>query len=490
MDTYIDEESVKLALFSTGSETIRLKLEEQLGENIKDFKPIMREVPIPWDKKHYNGIPVNILYRTGRTIYHLDALYYGKINSTPTLFPIEFKLSKNITRDAVNQIIIYTVGLPVLFKSDKIGYPAKIFKNYIEIALSYRGIDLEEMKGKIRIQPMIIQIGGNSIRMASSSDIRYGKTIRNLRTRIFDVIYSDKERQKIKYYSYVSEELEEFLEQNIVHESLSEIPIIRLGWKDATPHVIEYSRRRRDVLCKKFSEYKELQKALNDLPLTSIPLYVSVRRGKTVIKATGLREREVEPPSANIVLPVMICEEMPFNRLWNTLQNNSGSEVILQVFLNGPSNPSFYFSINENNDEYVALEHARSSAYTLTFAGCFNRVVAYDAVPLADLTIIDDIIAPYIGKYRVERVGNTNILKIKLNMKPLIGSSGSHYMEFYMLAPKINKQAYSHKILPYMGRIDPWKILQEISEKSTSTGPIWRYYDILIIPIKYVNTNP
>jgi len=236
VNKYLDEKSVKLALFATGSETIRLKLEEQLGENVEEFKPIMREAPIPWDRRYYDKIPVNTLYRTGRTIYRLDALYYGRVDGTSALFPVEFKLGEDVTQDAANQIITYAIGLPVLLKSDMIGYPARIFKNYIEIVLSYRGVALEELKGKIRVQPVIIQVGGYRLSVASSFDKQQVKVKGNLRTMAFDVIYSDGgERRRKRYYSYVSKELEEFLEQNLVRESLFEIPVIHLKWEDVVP---------------------------------------------------------------------------------------------------------------------------------------------------------------------------------------------------------------------------------------------------------------
>jgi len=464
-----NEEAVKAALFSSGHEVLKESLETTLGANVSDLRSVMREVPTPWDKRFCGKVPVNLLYRTGRMLSYSDALLYGELDGEPTFFTLEFKIGTQVSINDFTQLAIYSLGLPPLLKYEGIGWPAKIFKRYVETALTFKDVDL---KTKFKIQPVLVYISFKPPKLKG-----YPKPSQNLdklkavRFRAF-CSYDEK-----AYYALASSKLLEFIKEHFDFCDTVNFPVIHLEPRIAYEMIRDFSETRRETLKGLFPKLVELHRALDSIPEDSIPAYVSVRDGQVVVRTLEHNPKSilVGSPPADVELPQMTRNRLHFLEFRRLLEEHSGSKIIVQLYLNGPSHPKFYFKLG---NDYASFEHARSSPYVLTFDGCFNEKVAFDAYPFSERTIVDQVIAPFKGYYYAERLSNSNVLKVSMELESLEGRKSNTRLEFYLLAPKINnKVKRSNIVLPYMGKINVEDILRKIPLN-------WRYYDVLITPVK------
>lgn len=466
-----DEEAVKAAFFSAGVDILKEALEASLGVSISDLVPVMREVPIAWDKRFADGrrlVPLNLLYRTGRMLVYSDMLLYGVVDGEPTLFLLEFKVGRLIAVEVVVPLTVYALGLPVLLKYDGIGWPARIFRRYVEEAFSFKGIRLE---GRFRVQPVLVYIGPEVPRFAEFPRPRARWDVK------FRVCHLGEERC---WGAAASRELLEFLDESCDFGGVVDVPV--LYFKPSTTYDVlrRFSGLRRRVLKELYPGFAGLHRVLDSLPEAAAPAYVSVRGGRVVVRTLELSPQTfvVGEPPRGVELPRMTRGKLHFVELQRTLEESSGSEVVVQLYLNGPSHPKLFFEVG---GEYVSFEH--SAPYALTFDGCFNRVVAWDAFPLSEKTIVDQVVAPFKGKYYVERLLNTRILRVVLELESLSGSKSKLQVEFHLLAPKLDEDAKrADVVLPYMREVDVEELLRRI--------PLdWRYYNVLITPMKMVKES-
>jgi len=467
-----NEEAIKAALFSAGHEILEDSLETMLGANISDLRFVMREVPTPWDKRFYGKMPVNLLYRTGRMLSYSDALLYGELDGEPTLFTLEFKIGTKVSINDFTQLAIYSLGLPPLLKYEGIGWPAKIFKRYVEVALTFKNVDL---KTKFKIQPVLVYISSKPPKLKGCP--KPSQNLDKLKVVRFRAFCSYDEKD---YYALASSKLLEFIKEHFDFCDTMNFPVIHLEPTITYEMIRKFSKMRRETLKGLFPKLAELHRVLDSIPEDLIPAYVSVRDGQVVVRTLEHNPKSIPvgPPPADAELPQMTRKRLHFLELRGLLEKHSGSKIIVQLYLNGPSHPKFYFELE---NDYASFEHARSSPYVLTFDGCFNEKVAFDAYPFSERTIVDQVIAPFQGYYYAERLSNSKILKIRMELESLESRGSKARSEFYLLAPKINnKVKRSDIVLPYMGKINVEGILRKIPLS-------WRYYDVLITPVKLLS---
>jgi len=141
-------------------EILKGMISETIGEDIKNFKFISREFPIPIQSKTEKS-PIFALFKSGTAVNHADMLTYGKIGKQDAFFVIEFKY--NITVRAFEQLTGYTLSIPTQLVDfnkckDHIGRDARIYRAYADAFMQHCNLKATAEKGNFTIVPILISI--------------------------------------------------------------------------------------------------------------------------------------------------------------------------------------------------------------------------------------------------------------------------------------------------------------------------------------------
>lgn len=189
-------------------ETLRNIVSEAIGEDIKNFKFISREFPIPIQSKTEKS-PIFALFKSGTAVNHADMLVYGKIGKQDAFFVIEFKY--NITVQAFEQLAGYTLSIPTQLIDfnkckDNIGRDAKIYRAYADAFMQHYNLKAIAEKGNFAIVPILISI--------TRPPKTFKKTIK--KSEKYIPIEFETTKYNNHYGTYATKKLIEFLSNNNV----------------------------------------------------------------------------------------------------------------------------------------------------------------------------------------------------------------------------------------------------------------------------------
>ncbi|RLI44209.1 hypothetical protein DRO69_07885 [Candidatus Bathyarchaeota archaeon] len=429
-------------------ETLRNIVSEAIGEDIKNFKFISREFPIPIQSKTEKS-PIFALFKSGTAVNHADMLTYGKIEKQDAFFVIEFKY--NITMQAFEQLAGYTLSIPTQLIDfnkckDHIGRDAKIYRAYADAFMQHYNLKATAEKGNFTIVPILISI------------TRPPKTFKKPIKKSEKYIPIEFETTKYKNYygAYATKKLIEFLSDNNVSigpNNNYKIGILSLeDYRDGYQLVKEifrsYVNSRIQELCEKFPNKEEKIKTAIKQKYRQyfIPKFITStlikRETRTYIEFMPIygevsnSTREKISDEIEKSYPVRYGS-LNFYQLQKALINAEDPEFVVQLFPSGINKPVYYFKIDE--DKYAALQHFKE--YCLRFDGIFNNIIAKDAFPFTKKPIIFLTFSPWNGKYQASHIGKTRIVKVKLS------KNENEIATMYLFSPHFKPNEI---MLPYM----------------------------------------
>ena len=427
-------------------ETLRNIVSEAIGEDIKNFKFISREFPIPIQSKTEKS-PIFALFKSGTAVNHADMLVYGKIGKQDAFFVIEFKY--NITVQAFEQLAGYTLSIPTQLIDfnkckDHIGRDARIYRAYADAFMQHCNLKATAEKGNFTIVPILISI--------TRPPKTFKKPIK--KSEKYVTIEFETTKYKNHYGAYTTKKLIEFLSNNNVSIGLNndyKIGVLSLeDYRDGYQLVKEifrsYVNSRIEELCEKFPNKEEKIKTTIEQKYRHhfIPKFITSslikRETRTYIEFMPIygealnSTREKISDEIEKSYPVRYGP-LDFHQLQKALIDAEDPEFIVQLFPSGVTKPIYYFKIGE--DKYVALQHFKE--YCLRFDGIFNNVIAKDAFPFTKKPIIFLTFSPFNGRYQVSQIVKTRIVKIKLlkneNVTATINLFSPHFKPSEIMLP-------------------------------------------------------
>jgi len=475
------EKSFSFALsHPVNHEILKGMISETIGEDIKNFKFISREFPIPIQSKTEKS-PIFALFKSGIAVNHADILAYGKVEKQDVFFVVEFKYG--ITVQAFEQLASYTLSIPTQLIGfnkckDYIGRDARIYRAYADAFMQHYNLKAMAERGNFTIVPILISV------------IRPSKTFKRgiEKSEKYVPVKFETTKYKNYYGVYATKKLIEFLSDNNISIGLDndyKIGILSLeesknGYQLVKKVFSLYVSSRIEELCKKFPNKKEEIKTTIEKKYRQhlIPKFITSSLIKnetgTYIEfmpiygeaLNGIREKISDEIKKGYP---MRYESLDFCQFQKTLINAEDPEFIVQLFPSGINKPVYYFKIDE--DKYVALQHFKE--YCLRFDGMFNNVIAKDAFPFARKPVIFLTFSPWNGEYQASYVAKTRIVEAKL-----LGNEDK-ITTIYLFSPHFKPDEI---MLPYM--IPNEKVKNIISQLES------RYRDTyeIISSITYIAT--